>query len=151
MAIPRRNLSAESPAKVEHDGLIRDFNALAREDWDSLGYNEAVPLRREPFTGYVTAWTKGDDYIYRETIITATVDEEAKAAHESKAIRTERDRLLTASDWTQLTDSPLTETDRLAWAEYRQELRNVPQQADFPGTVQWPVHPGQKESNETIL
>jgi len=40
-------------------------------------------------------------------------------------LRTHRDRLLAASDWTQVADAPV---DRQAWADYRQALR------DFPAT-----------------
>lgn len=66
------------PAKVEHMGLIRKFTDLSREQWDGLGYNEAVPIDREPFTTYVTEWCKNDDLIFLENIITATVDEATK-------------------------------------------------------------------------
>lgn len=41
-------------------------------------------------------------------------------------IRKERNRLLRESDWTQMADSPLTETERATWATYRQQLRDLP-------------------------
>lgn len=53
-------------------------------------------------------------------------------------VRTQRNALLSASDWTQLIDAPV---DRAAWAVYRQALRDVPQQAGFPSAVDWPVAP----------
>jgi len=53
--------------------------------------------------------------------------------------RAERDRLLAATDWTQLPDVP--EATRAAWAEYRQALRDVPQQDGFPLTITWPERP----------
>lgn len=53
-------------------------------------------------------------------------------------IRAERDRLITASDWTQVADAPV---DQAAWVVYRQALRNVPQQAGFPKAVIWPPKP----------
>ncbi|MBI9080825.1 MAG: phage tail assembly chaperone [Pseudodesulfovibrio sp.] len=112
----------------------------SRERWDALGYNElARPIAREPHTAYETQWVKGDDLVYREEIITATVDEAARTEAEGDAIRAERDRLLLASDWTQLLDCPLDEAGKTAWGEYRQGLRDVPQQAGFPGAVEWPV------------
>lgn len=49
-----------------------------------------------------------------------------------------RDSLLASSDWTQMTDSPLSDSDRQAWATYRQQLRDFPatwtpsETADFP-------------------
>jgi hypothetical protein len=42
-----------------------------------------------------------------------------------EALRTRRDELLEASNWTQLADSPLSDADRKSWAEYRQELRDL--------------------------
>jgi hypothetical protein len=54
-------------------------------------------------------------------------------------VRAERNRLLTASDWTQLPDVP--EATRAAWTAYRQTLRDIPQQDGFPRDVAWPVKP----------
>ena len=54
--------------------------------------------------------------------------------------REERDRLLSASDWTQMPDSPLTAAQKTAWAVYRQRLRDITTQAD-PAAVVWPVEP----------
>ena len=62
-------------------------------------------------------------------------DLDAISAAEARA---ERDRLLTASDWTQVADAAV---DQAAWAAYRQALRDIPQQAGFPGIVTWPAEP----------
>lgn len=51
--------------------------------------------------------------------------------------RRRRDQLLAASDWTQLPDSPLSSTQRAAWGEYRQQLRDLDMGGDS-----WPVPPG---------
>jgi len=56
----------------------------------------------------------------------------------SQEIRDLRDRLLAESDWTQVSDAP---TDKLAWASYRQSLRDIPQQKGFPDNVIWPEKP----------
>lgn len=53
-------------------------------------------------------------------------------------IRSIRDERLVASDWTQVLDAPV---DQVAWAEYRQALRDVPDQERFPYSVTWPVEP----------
>jgi hypothetical protein len=53
-------------------------------------------------------------------------------------IRTERDTKLTESDWTQVADVPV---DQAAWATYRQALRDIPDQAGFPNTINWPTKP----------
>lgn len=54
-------------------------------------------------------------------------------------LRAERDRLLAASDWTQLPDVPAGTKKK--WAEYRQALRDVPDQQSFPLAVTWPTKP----------
>ena len=54
------------------------------------------------------------------------------------ALRAERDRLLAASDWTQIADAPV---NAAAWAVYRQALRDVPQDFDSPDDVVWPTPP----------
>jgi len=58
-----------------------------------------------------------------------------------KAVRAERDRLLTACDWTQVADAPLTADEKTAWADYRQALRDVPQDFGSPDDVVWPETP----------
>lgn len=53
-------------------------------------------------------------------------------------VRAERDRLLAASDWTQVADAPV---DAAVWAAYRQALRDVPQDYPTPDAVVWPTPP----------
>lgn len=53
-------------------------------------------------------------------------------------MRKYRNKLLTDSDWSQMPDSPLSDEQKYAWAEYRQQLRDFPatwtpgDTADFP-------------------
>lgn len=90
---------------------------------------------------------------YFETIVDARTGEETirpytpeeVAAVEAAAIaaatgdaRKRRNALLAASDWAMLPD---TQTDRDAWAVYRQSLRDVPQQVGFPMDILWPTPP----------
>lgn len=53
----------------------------------------------------------------------------------------QRDSLLARSDWTQLSDCPLTVEQKQAWAEYRQFIRNVSEQKDFPSIIDWGTPP----------
>jgi hypothetical protein len=57
--------------------------------------------------------------------------------------RAQRDTLLTASDWTQLPDAQarLSPEKKAAWTEYRQALRNVSNQPQFPSEIMWPEKP----------
>lgn len=64
-----------------------------------------------------------------------------KDEEQGKNVRNKRNQLLSESDWTQLDDTPLTNDKKLAWATYRQELRDVPAQSGFPWNVIWPTKP----------
>lgn len=56
----------------------------------------------------------------------------------AEEVRTQRNSLLAASDWTQVADAPV---DQVAWATYRQALRGITAQVGFPETIDWPVAP----------
>jgi hypothetical protein len=53
-------------------------------------------------------------------------------------VRLERNTKLAATDWTQIADAT---ADKQAWATYRQALRNISTQAEFPNNVTWPTQP----------
>lgn len=55
--------------------------------------------------------------------------------------RAKRNALLAESDWTQLYDAPFNDEQLTEWRRYRRELRDVPQQPDFPETINWPEKP----------
>jgi len=65
-------------------------------------------------------------------------DETLLAEAAVDAARQERNALLTASDWTQVADTPV---DQSAWANYRQSLRDITQQDSFPDNIVWPAQP----------
>ena len=52
--------------------------------------------------------------------------------------RHKRNQLLSECDWTQLPDSPVDATN---WIIYRQELRDVTLQVNFPWDIVWPSIP----------
>lgn len=56
-------------------------------------------------------------------------------------IKNQRNTLLTESDWTQIPNNPLTVEQQAAWATYRQELRDIPEQSGYPFNVVFPVAP----------
>lgn len=57
-----------------------------------------------------------------------------------RAIRDRRNQLLSECDWTQLSDSPLTNQKQTEWQIYRQELRDITNQPD-PFSITWPTSP----------
>jgi hypothetical protein len=56
-------------------------------------------------------------------------------------LRTERNSILKDSDWSQLSDAPLTSANKTAWATYRQALRDLPENTEDPKNVTWPLQP----------
>ena len=85
-------------------------------------------------------------YIEENTVYTIAVEpltaSEIEANTESQwaKIRSQRDTLLQACDWTQLPDVPLDSKTKEQWVNYRQALRDVTSQAD-PYNIEWPVAP----------
>jgi hypothetical protein len=54
-------------------------------------------------------------------------------------VREQRNKKLTATDWTQTADVPQAIKD--SYVTYRQALRDVTAQSGFPWTITWPVEP----------
>ena len=59
----------------------------------------------------------------------------------SLKFRGQRDLLLAASDWTQMPDSPLSDSKKQEWAIYRQSLRDLPANTLDPSNPSWPSQP----------
>jgi hypothetical protein len=71
-----------------------------------------------------------------------TAEEKAEIdAQKAASVRRERNAKLAECDWTQLNDTPLDNTAKVAWTTYRQSLRDITAQAGFPHNVVWPVKP----------
>lgn len=79
-----------------------------------------------PFTGAAWVWESGHWADTRASDV------------EWHIVRSRRDQMLRASDWTQLPDVPLATKEM--WANYRQALRGVTLQPD-PFNIVWPVAP----------
>lgn len=83
------------------------------------------------FTRFVAGpiFTNADD----EAAYRARIDAEA-----AERVRTERNKKLADTDWTQLADSS---ADAAAWATYRTALRDLPSTDGFPHNPTWPSSP----------
>lgn len=102
-------------------------------------------------TGNIEVWeTKPVGYFTEEEWMEANplIEPELTFAEQEAIIRTERDRLLVASDISQLADNQasMAEEQKLTWANYRQSLRDLPSQEGFPWggdleQVPWPSVP----------
>lgn len=62
----------------------------------------------------------------------------ARVQDQWRNVRNNRNTLLASCDWTQLADASV---DNLAWAVYRQALRDLPQTHTDPFNIVWPTSP----------
>ena len=56
-------------------------------------------------------------------------------------VRSERNGLLAATDWTRLDDAVLGDHTKEEWATYRQSLRDLPSTTDRWSLIVWPNDP----------
>ena len=77
------------------------------------------------------------DYVYNVRVVALSSQEttdRANTVNEQVATskRSERNRLLTETDWTQVSDSPLSSDKKTEWANYRKALRDLPTVSGWP-------------------
>jgi hypothetical protein len=60
---------------------------------------------------------------------------------ELNILRTNRNRMLQESDWTQFSTNAITIEKKTQWEAYRQALRDMPSNTSIPRLPQWPVPP----------
>ena len=135
---------------TDADGVVtypsEDFTIVECEDED-------VRARLVQLDDYVSSKPEGIIYNIKWTDDKVdgshfSGDDTAKDARiladEWTRIRTERDRLLANSDWTQGGDTPLASDKKTAWATYRTKLRDVPKDQKDKTTyasITWPSEP----------
>lgn len=121
----RENFTTETrdnPASEAETGQITVY--LADE------YTVIVPWREglsEAVEASTEAWLK-----------MAKNAEQARLAAEA---RERRNKLLEEIDWTQTIDAPISAASREALRTYRQQLRDITAQEDFPYNIAWPERP----------
>jgi hypothetical protein len=127
--------------------VILDSNTLSVVDWyfaDSPIVPVTPGIRLEVPEGLTVTTLMA----VRDADGTVTLQEDpdklaARTAQAWTALRTERNARLAASDYTQLQDAHLSAEKKSAWADYRQALRDLPENATDPTQVTWPVSPSQ--------
>lgn len=84
----------------------------------------------------------GDSWVQSWNVLPMDAEEIAQRhAVMAIEIRMERDRLLAETDWV-VTKAYETQTEvPQAWSEYRQQLRDLPTQPNFPHGTVWPAKP----------
>lgn len=120
------------------------YDQLTPEVMEAIGVDPVLEGPQAQPTRYQVAYRDGVEQIsgqWYTKYSVADMDDEAKAATDAaqaKSAREQRNTKLSESDWTQVADAPV---DKAAWATYRQELRDITAQADFPWDITWPDAP----------
>ena len=107
---------------VSRNGAVQDSNGNWVQAW----------VEREMFTEYTDEEGNVQTVSAQQTAYTTRKNNE-KAVVE----RATRDTLLKETDHFALSDVTMTDAMRT----YRQALRDVPQQSEFPNTITWPTKP----------
>ena len=98
--------------------------------------DDAVPVSEERFAELMQAQADGPNAIASPGGRPVSIERKPDLAEHRAARRRTRDRLLAASDWTQLADA-VPQGGAGVWRTYRQQLRDL----DMDGT-DWPDAPG---------
>lgn len=106
----------------------------------ALSPDGATPSTNITGTTYADIiWGQGSTPIDETTLMAKATQLEADA--DLTELRKTRDRMLTETDWTQGADSPLSDSDKTAWATYRQSLRDLTKTHTSLDDVVWPSKP----------
>lgn len=106
-------------------------------------------FERDESNKWVYKWVvkdRFDTYTKEDGTVVTKEEQETEylsrpAVAKAQEIRKQRNEELKNSDWTQMSDAPLTAEQKTAWQVYRQSLRDVTAQAGFPYDVAWPSQP----------
>lgn len=128
------NTNVSFPRKISNE-LLSEYDVYPA----SVGDAPIIDIRTQKRTQNIEATNVDGAWVYGWTVIDKTPEQIAKYdADSAEEVRASRNEKLSACDWTQVADAPV---DKAAWATYRQALRDIPAQAGFPNTVDWPTQP----------
>lgn len=128
---------------------ISNFNVIPEEnlhDLSSYGYSgyKFYPVIEEDYPSNIKFYNVSDPtYSIDETnkVVNMSWPTTQKTPEEAwQIVRSDRNRLLFKSDWTQIGDSPLNEEQKNAYRIYRQALRDITIQNN-PFDIIWPNIP----------
>ena len=119
-------------------GLRRDMSPadalkLIRDRYDVPDADRAIAVPKSMHTDWIARLGPNGLELYWDVQAQALKERPQKQIDASRMER--RLSLLAATDWTQISDNDLSPGMVLAWAKYRQALR------DYPETLDWPEPP----------
>lgn len=125
--------------------IMGSYQAMTKEDSTATrSWLEAEPMCKhiEMPNGLQAKYLMAE--MQEDKIVLAHSSEKETADLEQAwdMLRSERNRRLTESDFSMLEDIPFNQQTKQLWANYRQALRELPEEvADPRQEVQWPAKP----------
>ena len=83
----------------------------------------------------------GDAYADQGWVVVGEAPAEPAQSTEAELAWDTAKKMLQESDWSMLSDVPMTSGNKAMWIEYRRALREIRLQAGFPTDIQWPSKP----------
>ena len=101
--------------------------------------DDAIPLTRDEYVKIIEGHQKGKDIVIKDGKLSLVEQSNENAIRD---IINHRNHLLEKTDWSQLPDVPTALAE--VYKEYRQKLRDLPEQEGFPDNITWPTPPERK-------
>jgi len=128
------NVNVSFPKEISNE-ILSEFNTYKVipspiDDSDyTKNYEEGTPTQ------------SGSVYVQNWLITSASAEEITERENiQWDEVRSERNRLLTQCDWTQMSDTPISGSKLTEWQTYRQSLRDITTQSN-PFEIIWPSKP----------
>ena len=132
-ALRRDNRNTSFPRNPSEE-ILADWNVFPVKDRSAPAFDPATENCNQ-----TNPTLENGEWVVTWQVSPASAEEIAERLQQkSMDVRQQRNDLLSACDWTQLSDAPVNSS---AWANYRQELRDIPEQEGFPWEVEWPLMP----------
>lgn len=119
--------------KINEDESITNYTTVTKVA-KALAWQDNTVAITDTEVSEVTGWTYLKGYAPKKT-------EEQKLNELATAIRSKRNLLLTETDYLLMPDYPITEEYLSRIKKYRQELRDITEQENFPKNVVFPDFP----------
>lgn len=134
-------MKAESNIKPSNKMVIEDINGrtiVGLYDLDNIieETRDEETIYKYNYYEIIIEDREITDEDYPRLLEAARVAEYTKLA---KEVREKRDKLLADTDWTMMADVNMEIEKREKYVNYRQELRDITKQEDFPYNVTFPV------------
>ncbi len=122
------------------DEALAEYGVYPVVEVDQPDYNPAthnLVLNTQP-TLIDGSWTIGFSSVAKTDKQVVDYNEDIVHGH-----RLRRDSALIMSDWTQMSDSPLSDEAKASWVTYRQALRDISKHSNWPNLSDndWPTKP----------